>query len=442
MILDLCAGPGGWDVALAWHDRYDVIGVEIDDPANATAVRAGHQRVKGDISAGDLHLLRGLPIEGIVASPPCQGFSAAGKGAGRADVPFILEAAQLLADGEDPRSVLRALDAMAADPRTSLVLEPLRWVLALDPAWTVWEQVPTVLPLWQAVAAILRAMGWYAWAGKLRAEQYGVPQTRTRAVLIASQEHPVAPPAPTHSRYYPRDPQRLDEGVEKWVSMAEALGRGMTMRPSMTLTGGGVASGGPEPFGNSGRVRMAEEMKAGRWMFGDARRANGTIRSVDEPAPTIPASMDNGNFRWMRSNYGTCGDSTNRGERREDQPAPTITSKAGRNKWVYRNGNQAHSAVRELEEPAPTIHFAARSNKVEWMDPEQAADPKASGLRVTVQEAAVLQTFPAWYGFAGTVSQQYQQVGNAVPPLLGYVATAVVLNPGVHVAQLRGNVAS
>ena len=56
--------------------------------------------------------------------------------------------------------------------------------------------------------------------------------------------------------------------------------------------------------------------------------------------------------------------------------------------------------------------------------------------RMTLEESALIQTFPADMWFAGSRSSQYTQVGDAVPPMLGHA-----LGAALH-GQLEGTAIS
>ena len=87
VIVDLFAGPGGWDEGLAMLGRRDVLGIEWDEVACLTAEAAGHRRLAADVAALDPadFALIAESIEGVIASPPCQAWSLAGKQLGELD---------------------------------------------------------------------------------------------------------------------------------------------------------------------------------------------------------------------------------------------------------------------------------------------------------------------------------------------------------------------
>ncbi|VVO30812.1 DNA cytosine methyltransferase [Pseudomonas fluorescens] len=91
--------------------------------------------------------------------------------------------------------------------------------------------------------------------------------------------------------------------------------------------------------------------------------------------------------------------------------------------------------------PCHTILASSGGHKTHWIDtlgivPEYHAHLKAGGAprtghlpgarRLSVQECALIQTFPVDLQFSGKRSAQYKQVGDAVPPVLAFaIADAV-----------------
>ena len=56
-----------------------------------------------------------------------------------------------------------------------------------------------------------------------------------------------------------------------------------------------------------------------------------------------------------------------------------------------------------------------------WIHPEE-------DRAISIREAARLQTFPDSFVFCGTKDQQYQQVGNAVPPIMAKAIAEELIN--------------
>lgn len=467
LVLEGFAGPGGWSQGMAALGHTTAVGVELDRDACRTAVAAGHARVQADVAAFPLAHLAGR-VDGIVLSPPCQGFSKAGNRLGLLDQPALYDhLAKVAAAGRwvdyDPTGWY--------DPRSPLVLQPVRWIDQLRPRWVALEQVPAVLPFWEALARWARGLGYSTATGLLSAEQFGVPQTRLRAFLAARNDgQPARLPSPSHARYVPArradepaadglfvEPAReravhpADGGLLPWVSMAEALDFGLVGSPSpVVMTARGRQAGGSDVLrGSSWRADWWRRAQAdpARWLL-ETEQTSGTaagrvpiVRRDDQPAPTLVANADRWELRNVQDNATAQG---------TDQPAGTVfCSRPGNLRWQYRNGNQDHTAIRDQDQPAPTVHFGARSNKVDRVAERPATavcgDPRLAGpghwdreggqrqydeqaVRVDVWQAGVLQGFTSDYPWRGTRTAQFRQCGDAVPPPLTAAVTGELLD--------------
>lgn len=179
MILDLFAGPGGWDQGLSELGYTDVLGIDFDPSACKTAELAGHKRIVADIANISFSDTGLFSIDGLIASPPCQGLSSGGRKNGWQDREKLIDA--ILNDNAHEYK----------DDKSVFLLEPKRWIQESDPKWIVLENVYAVLPVYQAYKEWLEKLGFFVTVNDLQTEAFGVPQTRRRIILVATKDRSV-----------------------------------------------------------------------------------------------------------------------------------------------------------------------------------------------------------------------------------------------------------
>lgn len=372
-VLDLFAGPGGLDVA---GQALDIpsLGIEWDRSACLTRYAAGLDTLHADVSAVRRNAFESLPpeINVLAGGPPCQTYSVAGHGAGRQTLNRVKGYIERLMDGDSDEKIDKSLMTLS-DRRTALVLEPLRYAIQATRSPNrekrpydviVLEQVREVAALWKHYAKVLEETGlpdgtkYKVVVDVLDTETYGVPQTRSRAVLIARREGLGEPslPSPTHHSYEAKAWNRRNGKNEADPAAGKAH------QPSL-YDGTKAATDEHQATGDEDRLPWKS--------MGDV---------LANPAGSHPGRRTP---FLVRSNYGSSSHPGRRGVRSDQQPAFTVTGKISR-----------FVVFQHLDEN--TVY---------------------EGARFSMNEAGILQSFPPDYPWSGTA--QAQQVGNAVPPLFG-----------------------
>ena len=184
-ILDLFSGAGGFSYGMEKNPHFKtLVALDFNEPAIETFKNnmPWCHTIVGDITSEDvkkevIEQSKKLGINMIIGGPPCQGFSLKGKKLG-------LE-----------------------DPRNFLFKEYLKIVEILQPEVFVIENVKALLSTSSGffrdqIIKIVKEMGYFVDYGVLTATDFGVPQTRQRAIFICCKSKLISLPKPTSEKVY------------------------------------------------------------------------------------------------------------------------------------------------------------------------------------------------------------------------------------------------
>jgi DNA (cytosine-5)-methyltransferase 1 len=379
-VLDTFAGAGGFSLGFQLTQQCEIIGaIEIDEWAGDT-FKTNHENSK--VLIGDIQLLSEQQLKKefttdspdiILGGPPCQGFSICRQNAG------------------DPKN-----------PKNSLFTEFIRLGEIFSPKLMVMENVPNLInaktsdntPVISIIRGELEKLGYYVYHSVLDATDYGVPQIRRRLFVIASKVRLETPfPKPSHAVCYEGN-SVVGDYLEKCPTLWEAI----SDLPDIGASQGSDIMQYDKPPLNDYQILMR---------IGSNELHNHIAMKHSKRVIVRFAAMS-----W--------GDS--------------VSDVANEFKPIKRNGNgqiseKTYDQNNRRMYPYKPCHTIAASFYANFVHPFK-------NRNFTPREGARIQSFPDWYIFKGkptVVSHkllqregrlsekhlcQYNQIGNAVPPLM------------------------
>ncbi len=376
-VLDTFAGAGGFSLGFELAGAKVVGAIEIDSWACET-FKFNHP--KATVMQGDIKAISDEQITNafgkykpdiVLGGPPCQGFSICNKNSG------------------DPK-----------DPRNSLFEEFIRVGRLLKPKVMIMENVPNLVKaktesndlVIEIIKNELRELGFHVEHRILEATDYGVPQIRKRLIVIATQKKLTNPfPETTHSIMITQD--LLDVCLKKCPTLWDAI----SDLPDVEAGEGAEEA----EYNNPPTNEYQRLLRDGSTRIFNHKAMNHSKRLVER-------------FASM-----SCGDSSS------DVPAHLRPLRRNSTEFSDKTYDQNNRRMH----PDRPCHTVPASFYANFVHPYK-------NRNFTAREGARIQSFPDWYVFKGkptVVSHkllqregrleekhlcQYNQIGNAVPPLM------------------------
>jgi DNA (cytosine-5)-methyltransferase 1 len=366
--VDLFSGAGGLSVGLA-DSGFDVLFANDIDAASGRTYCRNHPNTVFQL--GDVHnvranvvlkktgLLRG-ELDLLAGGPPCQGFS-----------------------------IMGARDR--DDPRNDLFRQFMRVARGLQPKSIMIENVPGLATLKQGdaleqIAQAFAVAGYTFSFAELLAAQYGVPQMRWRMIFLGFRTDLKIPlnygfPKPTHGR------RAIGELVPNCtVSHDDQLG--------FLTVADAISDLPPVEMGHENPFYVGPP----RTSYQKQMRAKAPSKLENHYAPKLCAE----NIRRIAH--------LQPGQDWRDLPLDLLPE--GMRRAKRKDHTRRYSRMRWDGIPRSIITRFRDPKSGEYTHPTQ-------NRTISIREAGRIQSFPDRFGFDGSYSEQYDQVGNAVPPGLG-----------------------
>lgn len=369
-VLDLFAGPGGMSCGFK-EAGYKIVAVLDNDPWGCDTLTHNFRSEGTVVIQGKIErlMVRGR-VDVVVGGPPCQSFSVMGR-------PKIKHLTKY-------RKRSRFID----DKRNRLYKHFVKVVEEVKPAFFVMENVPGMLSYKEGrvkdhVLEDFKKIGYDTDMRVLNAADFGVPQTRHRAVFIGNCLR-VENPFP--------------EGLHHDAPNEDVLEDLRGLLPNLTVRD--AISDLPALRAGEGENETDYQLVSAltlyqRWAReGSAKLYNHVARKHSE--------RDQRLFRILQP-----------GEKMVDLPkrlrpyrSDIFKDKIRKQRW---------------DRPSTAILAHMQKDGLMYVHPD-----RDQARTFTPREAARLQSFRDTYRFMGPMTQQFRQIGNAVPPLAAQAIAAAI----------------